>query len=256
MGDEIGIFMTIKPNYKSAALLQSELLVGHDSVQTLLGPSVRIHEPQVELVHGSLKEYLVSLSKTSQDALAAKFAVDPTRDIRDILEKCWMYLSLEEFQIDVHASLRSADGSQSSWREDSPTEETNSQPPSVYSLNLFNQPIFEEGTIADESAWLAVSDRYQAFDFVALHWTSMFRLCEAIATEEDIDRAISLCKTDTPVFSNWFHYYWLKKMPFEDLPARIDILTVTSFLGHRRSLERLIGSPTNFDSQTISSALF
>ena len=255
-GDEIGVFITIKPHHKSATWLQSELLIGQDSVQTLLGSLVRIHASQIELVHVSLKEYLISLSNTAQDVLTARFAIDLARDRWAILENCWMYLSLEEFQGDVHATLRSADGSQSTWREESPTEEIFSQPPSVYGFDLFNEPMFAENTLADEFAWLAVSNRYRAFDFVALHWVSMFRLCENFAIEEDIDKAISLCKTDAPLFRNWFQYYWLKKMPFEPLPSKIDIIIVTSFLGHRRSLNRLLSSPTDFGSRTISSALF
>ena len=255
-GDEIGIFITIKSHHKSATLLQSELLIGQDSVQTLLGSLVRIHASQLELVHVSLKDYLISLSKTAQDALVARFAVDLVRDRWAILENCWMYLSLEEFQDDVRATLRSADASQSTWREESLREETFSQPPSVYSFDLFNEPMFAEDTFVDESAWLAVGNRYRAFDFVALHWASMFRLGEEFATEEHINKAISLCEKDAPVFRNWFQYYWLKEMPFEPLPSNIDILIVTSFLGHRRSLKRLLSSPTDFGSRTISSALF
>ena len=254
--DEIGIFISIKPNHESATLLQSELLVGQDSVQTLLGSLVRIHGSQVELVHVSLREYLVSLSKTTQDAFAARFAVDLARDRLAIVESCWMYLSLDEFQGDVHATLDSTDSSQSTWREESLTEEPISQPPSIYSFDLYNEPIFEEDTLSGESAWFAVNDRYRAFDFVALHWASMFRLCEELATEEDIDKAISLCKTEAPIFRNWFQYYWLKTMPLEPFPSKFDILTLASFLGHRRSLDRLLGSPLDLDSQTISSAIF
>ena len=255
-GDEIGILITIKSHHKSATLLQKELLIGQDSVQTLLGSLVRVDASHIELIHASLKEYLISLSQTAQDVPSARFAVDLVRDRRAILKGCLMYLSLEEFQGDIHATLRSANGTESSWSKESPTERTSSQSCSVYSFNLFNEPMFVEDALTDESAWLAVSDKYRAFDFVALHWVSMFRLCQQHASENDIDKAISLCNTDAPVFRNWFHYYWLKEMPFEPLPSYIDILIVTSFMGHKESLDRLLGSPTDFGSRTISSALY
>ena len=84
----------------------------------------------------------------------------------------------------------------------------------------------------------------------------MFRLCKEFATEEDIDKAISLCKTEAPMFRCWFQYYWFEEMPLESILSKVGILTVTSFLGHRRGLDRLLCSPKNLDSQTISSALF
>ena len=255
-GDEIGTLITIKRHHKSAIMLQNEISISQDNVLILLGSLVRIHDSHIELVHISLREYLLSLSKLAPDEPAARFSVDLKRDGRSILQSCLNYLSLEEFQSDIHATLMSTDGSQSTWREDTPTQDTFSQAPSTFGFDLFDEPMFAENTFADASAWLLVREKHPAFDFVALHWPSILRLCADVATDEDVEKAISLCQTSTPVFKNWFHYYWLKVMPLESLPSGIDVLTVTSFLGHHKSLEVLLNGTTDHSSRSTSNAIY
>ena len=254
-GDEIGVFVTITPDHESATMLQGELLLRQDRVQSLLDPLVRIHRSHVELIHASLKEYLVSLSNAPDDAFAARFAVDPVRDRKWVLDKCWLYLSLDEFQGDVHILLKLSVDSQKEPGEESSAEQAVSRASTPSLSGLFEDLTFQD-TSADESSWLLVSQKYWAFDFAALYWSSIFKLCEDQVTEPDKRMAISLCQADTPIFKNWFHYYWYKRVPFEAMPSSIDSLAVASFLGHRTILKYFFRTSTHFGSDRVSNALF
>lgn len=254
-GDEIGALLTITPDHKSAISLQGEHLLRQDGLQRLLDPLVRVHKSHVELLHASLKEYLISLSKAPDDAFAARFAVDPVRDRKWVLDKCWLYLSLDEFRVDVHVLPRLDVDGEKEHAEESSMEQAGSRA-STPSLSGLFEDLTSRDQFVDESSCLFVSQKFHAFDFAALYWSSIFRTYEDHVTELDTHRAISLCQADSPIFKNWFHYYWHKRVPLEPIPPSIDRLTVASFLGHRTTLEYLFRTSTDYDSAAVSNALF
>lgn len=251
-GDEIGIILTIASNHRSTSSLTPEhLLVGQESVQAVLGSLVRIHDSHIELVHHSLKEYLTSLSSGTQDALAITFGVDLIRDKLGILRACSMYMSLEEFQQDIYTILKSTDND---CTDDEELESSHSS--SLNGLDLFDDPIFKEDDLADESTWAAVNAKYPLFDYAALHWAIEFSKCAGVATEQDNITALSLCEADTAQFMNWFHYLWYNQKYFEPFPAVVDRLIVVSYLGHARNLLQLLQQPDSINPKSLSRALY
>lgn len=139
-GDEIGIILTINSSHKSVSSLTSEnLQIGEDSVISVLGPLVRKHDPYIELVHQSLKEYLLKLSNDSQNILAMDFGVDISRDKRTLFQACSTYLSLEEFEQNIYTRVNSIDES------DFDSQRTESDSPlSLFRMDYFGEPTTEE----------------------------------------------------------------------------------------------------------------
>ena len=251
-GEEIGIMLTIMPNHRSASSLTTEhLLFGHESVQAVLGPLVRVHGSQVELVHLSLRDYLTNLPSGTQDTLATKFGVHRTRDKITTFRACSMYLSLEEFQHNIYTTLDSIDDYVTHDEEP-----MSSRSPSLYGLNLFDEPIFKDDFLADESTWAAVNAKYKLFDYAALHWAADFSSCTETATEKDNSAALSLCKTDTAQLTNWFHYFWYNQVHYEPVPTVVDRLMVVSYFGHTGNLLHLLHETGSIDSESLSRALY
>lgn len=251
-GEEIALMLIITPNHRSASSLTTEpLLFGHESVQAVLGHLVRIHGSHVELVHQSLKDYLITLSSGIQDTLAIRFGVDLARDKIIAFRACSMYLCLEEFQQNIYTTL---DSLQDFDTDDEET--TSSCSASFYGLNLFDEPMFKDDFFPDESKRATVNAKYQLFDYAALHWAVDFSTCDKIATAQDNAMALSLCETDTPQLRNWFHYYWYKHTYFEPVPTLIDRLMVVSYFGHASNLLYLLHQPDPIDPESSSRALY
>ena len=97
-GDELGIMMNIGPQHRStSSFTADQLLINEKSAQAALGPLVRVYNSKLELVHQSLKDYLINLSEQSQDLFASTFGVDIVRGKKAVVTACSFYLALDEF---------------------------------------------------------------------------------------------------------------------------------------------------------------
>ena len=251
-GEEIGIMLTITPNHRTASSLKPEHLpVGQDSVLSVLGPLVRKHGSRIELVHQSLKDYLTQLPSEAQDPLALMFGVDQSRDSLVILRACSMYLCLEELQHTFDTSMESFHYSCSDDEESASNSST-----SLYGLNLFDEPMFKEDHLAEDSTWAGVNAKYQLFDYAALHWAKVFATCKEIANEHDNEKALLLYEIGTPKHTNWLHYFWYKEMHYEPFPSVIDSLMVASYFGHASNLSFLLQESESMDPEALMRALY
>lgn len=251
-GDEIGIMLTITPDHRSASLLTTEHLpVGQESVQSLLGALVRVHDRRVELIHQSLKDYLINLSKGNQDALAISFGVDLIRDKILVLRACSLYLTLEDFEQDVCANLETLDD-----RDTDNTGSTSRYSTSLYELNIFDEPMSRDDFLADESTWAVVVAKYGLFDYAALHWALDFFTCDGTTTAQDNTAAFLLSKAGTPKLTNWFRYFWYKNTIDDPVPTVVDTLMVVSYFGHASSLRYLLDQNNPIDSASLKRALY
>ena len=258
-GEEIGIFLTITSDHRSVSSLTTEhLLLGQESVQALLGPLIRVHSSHIELVHQSLKDYLIDLSSETQDSFATTFRVDLEQNKATLFTACSMYLSLEDFEHDLDPIVQLPEN-----ESGDNGEFMNSQGPSSYEIDLesygFDLLIGrneEAHTLTDDIAWDAVNAKFKAYDYAALHWAIDFTKCGTNTTEEDSTRALSLCDTGSAQPMHWFRYFWHKQAPLEPFPAVVDELMLVSFFGHTRNLLHLLHKSSFTDAESLSRALY
>ena len=272
-GEEIGIISTIGSDHKSASSLTTDALdLGQDSVESLLGELVRLHDSRIELCHQSLKDYLISLSNEGQDPLAIQFGVDRARDKITLFHASSKYLSLEEFQQDINTILESLDEFETFDTEDirnlgstletidaeetSDAGNTSSCSSSSYGTALFDQRMFVPDLLSDEATWARINAKYKFFDYAALHWAADYATCAQTATAEDATTALSLCDPDTPHFKIWFNYFWYKQVHGESVPSSLDALMVVAYFGHTSNLRHLLDQSEAFDLESKSRALY
>ena len=199
--EEVSVMLTITPNHRSAlSLREDNLSLGQNSIQTLLGPLVRIHDSRIVLLHQSLKEYLISICTKCVDSMSSVFGVDVTQDKQSVAQACAMYLSLEEFQRDIQTTLRSMDDYSSEDEKSVPSHSS-----SLYGLDLFDEPMFKEDLPhSNDHAWATVKARFPLFDYAALHWAEDFARCQDSITHQDTQKVLSLCSTDTALLKTGF----------------------------------------------------
>ena len=251
-GEEIGIMMTIGPDHRSVSSLTSnQLLFDEASVRAALGPLIRLHGSTIELVHQSLKDYLISLSGQPQDALNVMFGVDLVRDKFEISNICMMYLSLQEFRQNIQSAVSSGD-------DFSPVSEgaTKSLPSSIYGFDLYEEPMFTDVSLTEDATWATIIVDYKLFDYAALHWANDFSNCGTEATEHHFNSALALCKADTAQLTNWFQYFWFRTMRPEAFPAMVDTLMVLAFFGHLKPLTYVLHEPESLDPGSLARALY
>ena len=261
-GEEIGVISTITDDHQSlSSLAPEQLVLKRQSVPALLRDLVRIHGSRIELVHQSLKDYLIALSRDSQDEFAVTFGVDITRDKVIVLEACSLYLTLEDFERDVYTTVRDAEetdneGSENMSRDPSSDDELELSTSGLGLSVMEGGQIFEQNPFVAYSTWTAVHEKFPLFPYAALHWAVDFAKCEGRVSESHCSRALALCNADTLRFKNWFHYFWYEQGPLEDFPAVIDTLMVVAYFGHTRNLSRLLLEPKYVEAELLSRALY
>jgi len=258
-GDEIGTIFTITKEHRSSlSLVPEHLLFGIENVQALLGPLVRICDSRVELLHKSLRDFLIKLGTEPQDDFSTKFAVDMPRDTSIVLDACFMYLSLAEFEEDIYVRLSPIDNNRADDEElvSNSSSSFSGLNLSFLGLDALNDTILAHENFFDDSIWEATIGRYKLFDYAALHWASHFAERQERATREENDIALSLCQSNTARLRNWFRYYWYKKEYLEPYPTTVDELMVVSYFGHQSNLLHLLQRPDLVDEASTARALY
>ena len=253
--EEIGIMLSITSDQKSALWLTGDhLSFRQNSIQSLLGPLIRVSDSRVVLLHQSLKDYLISLYTNDGDSPLSEFGVDLIKEKQVVVQACSMYLSLEDFQCDILASSHSTD------EDDDASEDSRSvlsHSSSRYGLEGFEGLLCNEtAEYVDTNEWTTVKSRYPLFDYAARNWAEYYAICQNVVTEQDAQRCLSLCSADTPLLRNWFLYYWSSELPREPLPTVMDNLFVAAFFGHVNNLERLLSDTKTLDPLSVSKAVY
>lgn len=253
--EEIGIMLSITSDQKSALWLKSDhLSFKQNSIQSLLGPPIRVSNSRVVLLHQSLKDYLISLFTDNKDSELSEFGVDLIQDKKVVVQACSMYLSLEDFQCDILATPNSTN-EEHYTSEDSRSVLSRSSSP--YGLDISEGLLSNEAhEYVDTTEWTTVRLRYPLFDYAALHWAEYYAICQDAFTEQGTQRCLSLCSADTPLLRNWFLYYWSIELPLEPLPTVIDNLFAAAFFGHVENLKRLFLEPKALDPLSASAAVY
>ena len=250
--DEFGIIMTISPEHMSvSALAAHQLLFDEDSARAALGPLVRVYGSTIELVHLSLKDYLISLSNLPQDKFATTFGVDLIRDKLALFSACSLYLALDEFSQEFLATRASS-------HENSPADEAeiSSSGSPTYCFDLYDEPMFKDGLVLEEEEWARMTNEYKLFDYAAVHWAKYFSDCNMTASEEDHMAVLALYEAGTTRRTSWFRYFWFRNMHPEPFPAAIDKFMIVSFFGHSKTLIQLLHSTGPSDSLALTRALY
>lgn len=254
-GEEIGIILTISSAHRSASVLGAEdLLLGQESIVALLGPLVRVHNSRIELLHHSLKEYLIDLSAQKLDSPVASFGVDTAQESILVVKACTMYLSLADFDQDMYAVQRSI---QNEMMYEEEVRSSRSSASMILDPDLFAEPVMEKDDFTDDSIWAAINAKYPLFDYAALHWAAHFTRCgESIADEDCGVVALALCETKSTRLKNWFRYHWLRKEDPEPFPTVVDDLMIASYFGLTQSLLRALSKAGYSDQPSLMRALF
>jgi len=258
-GDEIGTIFTIKKDHRSLSLLAPEhLLLGTENIQALLGSLVRIRDSHIELLHKSLRDFLIRLGNEPQDDFSAKFGVDVPRDTGIVLDACLMYLFLVEVDEDIDGRLSPPVND----RADDEELVSNSSS-SLSGLNLsflgmdaLNDTILAHEDFFEDSSWEATIAKYILFDYAALHWVSHFAQRRERATRDENDIAVFVCQSDTARPKSWFRYYWYKQEYPEPYPVPIDELMVVSYFGLQTNLLQLLQQADMVDEESTSRTLY
>ena len=250
-GEELGILMTIGPEHNSTSSLNpDQLSLDQYSARAALGQLVRIHGSTIELVHQSLKDYLIWLHYQPQEALAGIFGVDIVRDKLALFSACSLYLALDDFSQNVLTT-------ESSSEDNSPTNQvllfSNE---SLDAFDLYEEPMFKEDLYLDEQTWARATAEYKLFDYAALHWAADFSKCNESASEQHHIAALALCKTNTARLENWFRYFWFRHMHLEPFPFKVDALMIVSYFGHVNTLLRLLLNTGPSDVVALTRALY
>jgi ankyrin repeat protein/nucleoside-triphosphatase THEP1 len=227
-GEELSILMAIAPEQRSVASLQDDRLV-MDSRMILaaLGPLVRVCDSKISLVHPSLQEYLINLSRIPHP-LSEIFGVDVQRDTSTLVSACIHYLSLEEFGEDLFQREDSSD-------EDSLLPEVPKQTPgdkaSTFAFDLSNDLLFQDEENRDVEFKLQMARRYKLFDYAALHWATDFLRCGGSTYQVGLEAVSVICGYDRVRLTNWLLYFWISKgLPGPCVPA--NPLIVACYFGH------------------------
>lgn len=208
--DEIGTIFTITKDHRLLSSLASEhLLLGTDNVQALLGSLVRICDSRVELLHNSLRDFVIRLGTKSKDEFSISFEMVLTRDINIVLDACFIYLSLADFDEDIYVRLNSIGADRANDEKIVSGSSSSSSEPNLSCLGVdaLNETILAHENYFDYSIWEATIFRYKLFDYAASHWASHFSQHRESAVREENDIALSLCHSNTTRLRNWFRYY-------------------------------------------------
>ena len=255
--DELGIMMTIDATHTStSSFTKEQLQYNEKSAQAALGPLVRVYGSKLELVHQSLKDYLIDLRDYFQDPFAAIFGVDIVQDKMAIFFACSSYLVLDEFRWNVLAEYSPTDSSSGDSPMGDAILSNKDESSDSYEVNLRQDYIFKEDLFSDEETWARITDEYKLFDYAALHWALDSSKCSSLMSDKDHTAALALCSAGTAQLTNWFRYYWFKHNHPENYPTIVDAVMITSYFGQVETLRHLLLNPEPPDQNALMRALY
>jgi ankyrin repeat protein len=227
-----------------------------ESIQLMLRPLVRISNSRVELVHQSIKEFLIDLGRDSTSSLAATFGVSFRRESPMLARACMRYLTSDQFAADLFAKDQLTD-------EECPAspvaamsaEQSLDDGLNPFGFDLQGDNIFDEEADVESERLISLAERYKLYDYAATHWATHFAQSNDDVGSDLYELTISLCDPSSARFHNWFRYFWVTSGMHESYPTVIDPLVITSFFGHSSTLQQLLKKSHN-DGLEYGQALY
>ncbi|KAJ3479534.1 hypothetical protein NLG97_g8298 [Lecanicillium saksenae] len=213
--EELNIAFTISQTHMTVDDTLQELqgAIAH-TVQSTLGPLIRISEMHVSFVHQTVKEFL--LTETLENlAFPALRALTEQSSALYLASACIQYLAMHDFQADLYPANHSLTDSSNlvpeldelpfgnMWDNDNETLEL----AAFYSI--LETPVSEE-------ACDTISSAYKFYSYAALHWAEHFAACEEVAPAELLDAAKFLLNADNTCCVNWLNFYCTKRVNLID----------------------------------------
>ena len=248
--DELQIVLSMKNE-----LGTSIPLLSLNSVQTLLGPLVKVLDGKVHLVHESFREYLLGLSTTKDRQLDPTFCVDPQRESLVMAEICMCYLDLESVGTLASASDTPGSHSLTSVIPSNTGDDQDHNENEPYNFGDMDLLLFKDDSEMEIERYATHVELHKFFDYAALNWAKHFAQADAFASAVYHSAAAELCSSRSTHHNTWFRYYLLKSRPQESRLEADHPVTVLAFLGLKHTLAREIDT-TQLDANVVGKALY
>ncbi|EKG09964.1 hypothetical protein MPH_12926 [Macrophomina phaseolina MS6] len=227
-----------------------------ESIQVLLGPLVRVLGSRVNLIHQSLKDYLVDLGTNGRNPLAPIFGVDLLRDQFMLARSCITYLMQPVFEKDLFAKdYFTMEESPVSPAMSAVLEEDHESDGEIPLFAIHGDSIFKDQSNLDGERCAIISTNYAFFDYASTYWSVHLCGCESSSTPQIYPQVAALCDCRSDVSLNWFRYFWITQNVSDTVPKDVDALSLFCFLGLSRAVQIFIDS-SDFRSEMIGSGLY
>jgi len=263
--EELNIAFTVQETHRTLEDVASDSQIAiQNAIQGVLGPLVRVSESRVSLVHQSVKDFLLQ-PRRIENVPAVMLEINPISAALSISTACVRYLLLEDFSKDLfssddqstlespilsHGSSEGHTGSPTgSWSRRSEDEDADQ-----FSMAaLFKEP---EVLIADACQLLA--EKYEFYQYAALHWTEHYAVCEALAPTELREAVRRLLDVATSHGDNWWRFFTAdsEHETHRVIPSRPSRLTLAAFFNLSGALDAELGQQTELSMATKDDALF
>jgi len=249
--DEVRILLALKDPQQSIASIEVDSQPNiQETIETILGPLIRISEGRVYFVHQTAKDFLNSLYKQPDHPLSKAYGIDQINADLLLARSCISYLLLNDFSVDSFAEDQG--GTQDSPCSLLRTSEDEGLDDIWDELDLRDNMFLRDPDVADSERCSLIAKKYAFFDYSAVHWTRHFALCSTICSEDLQQSALELLQSNTNKFSNWFRYYWCQREMDLAFPTTFDPFITACFFGHLTTVEFLtdIEAPIDVDMAT------
>lgn len=253
--DEIRILLALTYPQQSIASIEADSQPNmRETIESILGPLVRISEGRVYFVHQTAKDFLNSLYKRRDHPLSKPYGIDQVNANLLIARCCILYLLLNDFDMDIFA--QDQDDAQDSPTSPLRTSEVEDLYDIWDELELGNNIFMRDHDIAESEHCSLIANKYAFFDYSAVHWTRHFALCSATCPEDLQRLALELLQSGANKFSNWFRYYWCQREMNLAFPTTFNPFITACFFGHLTTIEFLADIEALIDVDTATCGLF
>lgn len=234
--DELRILLESDQHHCTVASIERESQTNlRKTIESILGPLVRISDSRTYLVHQSLKEFLYDLSAWREHSLSSIYGVD-SRNANLVIARAYIaYLQLDDFGIDIFSDTVSASENSSTT---SPTAESFTSETVWDPFDLREDLIMKDPADVELETCRAGAGNYLLFDYAVLHWAEHYASSDSFAGTQA--SALALSESNSRRKLHWFRYYWF--YAGEDLffPYEFDEFFVACFFGHLSTLSYLL----------------
>jgi hypothetical protein len=253
--DEIRILLALKDPQQSIASIEADSQPNiRETIETILGPFIRISEGRVYFIHQTAKDFLNSLYKQPDHPLSKAYGIDQINANLLLARSCISYLCLNDFNMDSFAEDQG--GIQDSPNSPLRTSEDEGLYDIWNNLNLGDNMFLRDSDIAESERCSLIAEKYAFFNYSAVHWTRHFALCSTICPDDLQRSGLELLQSNTNKFSNWFRYYWCQREMDLTFPTTFNPFITACFFGHLTTIKFLEDIEAPIDVDTATCGLF
>jgi len=244
--DEMNIAYTIDGSLEGyqtvAEVMEDRQTALEQMLQLVVGPFVRIEAQKVSLIHQSVKDFLTGHALSSPDSTVREFGTSTPTAALHMASTCIRYLSLEEFATDIFILPTLP------WDEDDTIagvqEDTDSESLFDLGFDMKGDTIMDTGDGSDERTRVSIAERYQFYDYAAMHWARHYAQCETVVDRSTQEAFRSLTQPGSGMLTNWLKYYWFETDMEYVLPDYFDTVMVAAFFDCAVMLNDCLRMPT------------